>query len=52
MYFLRTLVVYAVLCASGAFAAAVPIDGYARGDVIEINIKMHGVRVSEKLFFQ
>lgn len=60
MYFLRTLVVSAVLCVSGAYAATIPIAGYAEGDVIEINIKMHhelptpegaGVRFSEKLVF-
>ena len=61
MYFLRALVFSAVLCASGTFAATIPIAGYAEGDVIEINIKMHherptpkgaGVLLSEKLVFE
>jgi len=60
MYFLRTLVFSAVLCASGAFAAIIPIAGDAGRDVIEINIKLHhegptpegdGVLVSEKFVF-
>jgi hypothetical protein len=61
MYFLRTLVFSAVLCASGTFAAILPVGAYAEGNTIEISIKVHhelpipndaGVGVSEKLVFQ
>lgn len=40
MYFLRTFVFSAVLWASGAIAATLPVGGCAGGDAIEINIKI------------
>ena len=62
MHFLFTFVFPAVLWASGAIAATLPVGGCAGGDSNEINIKMQDAPsipegankawVSERLVFQ
>lgn len=60
MHFFRTLVISALLCASAASAATVPVGGWAGENDVEITVKIHHERpisegaaigVSERLVF-